>query len=111
MGDHQQGGSVRNLSPRPHFCRDLSLVAVAPDGEYAACCGLWYHDLTDYAYVEPVCTVPSCRKKGLARALLSEALNRAEKLGAKKAYVISDLPFYQDLGFQKDHHYSFYRKP
>lgn len=100
-----------NLSPRPHFCRDLSLVAVAPDGEYAACCGLWYHDLTDYAYVEPVCTVPSCRKKGLARALLSEALNRAEKLGAKKAYVISDLPFYQDLGFQKDHHYSFYRKP
>ena len=39
-----------------------------------------------------------------------EAFSRAKALGAKKAYVISDLPFYEKLGFQKAQHYSFYRK-
>ena len=63
-----------------------------------------------YAYVEPVCTIPSYRRKGLAAALLSEAFSRAKALGAKKAYVISDLPFYEKLGFQKKQQYSFYRK-
>ena len=31
------------------------------DGEYVSYCCLWYSDKTDYAYVEPVCTVPSYR--------------------------------------------------
>ena len=66
--------------------------------------------IRDYAYVEPVCTIPSCRGKGIAAALLSEAFSRAKALGAKKAYVISDLPFYEKLGFEKTQHYSFYRK-
>ncbi len=48
--------------------------------------------------------------KGIASALLSEALNRAKALGAKKADVISNLPFYEKLGFEKAQHYSFYRK-
>ena len=66
---------------------------------------LWYVD-----YVEPVCTIPDYRGKGIAAALLSEAFSRAKALGAKKAYVISDLPLYEKLGFQKAQHYSFYRK-
>jgi predicted N-acetyltransferase YhbS len=60
--------------------------------------------------VEPVCTIPGYRGKGIAAALLSEAFSRAKALGAKKAYVISDFPFYEKLGFQKAQHYSFYRK-
>ena len=48
--------------------------------------------------------------KGIATALLSEAFSRAKALGEKKAYVISDLPLYEKLGFQKAQHYSFYRK-
>ena len=88
----------------------LGLAAVAPDGELAAFCCLWYHPGTDYAYVEPVCTVPSHRGKGLAKALLSEALTRAKALGAVKAYVISDMAFYEKLGFRKVFHYTFYWK-
>lgn len=48
--------------------------------------------------------------KGIASALLSEAFSRAKALGAKKAYVISDLPFYEKLGFEKTQQYTFYRK-
>lgn len=92
----------RHLNPR------LSLTCLAPNGEKAAYCCVWFHPQSDYAYVEPVCTVPAYRGKGLAKALLWEALNRARELGAKEAYVISDLKFYERLGFEKAKRYSFY---
>ena len=95
---------------RRHLNKRLSLTALAQDGGKAAYCCVWFRPDTDYAYVEPVCTIPSCRGKGIAAALLSEALNRAKSLGAKEAYVISDLPFYEKLGFEKAQQYSFYWK-
>ena len=61
-------------------------------------------------YVEPVCVIPEYRQKGIGRAMIYEALNRARSLGAKKAYVISDQEFYERIGFKKDRHYSFYQK-
>ncbi|MBR2592225.1 MAG: GNAT family N-acetyltransferase, partial [Oscillospiraceae bacterium] len=96
---------------RKHFNRELSLSAMDPSGEPVSHCSLWFHKDTDYAYVEPVCTVPAYRGKGIASALLTEAFARAKALGAKKAYVISDLPFYERLGFEKTRSYTFYRKP
>ena len=96
---------------RPHLNKRLSLAAAAPDGALAAYGCVWYRPDTDYAYVEPVCTVPAHRGKGIAAALVSEALTRAGALGAREAYVISDLPFYEKLGFEKARQYTFYRKP
>ena len=96
---------------RKHMRRELGIAAVDETGEYAAFCCLWYSEKTDYAYVEPVCTIPRHRGKGVAKALLYEALNRARALGARKAYVISDMPFYEKLGFRKAFHFTFYRKP
>lgn len=95
---------------RGHFNRSLSLAAANAAGDLVSYCCLWYHDKTDYAYVEPVCTVPAYRGKGIAGALVLEALNRAKELGAKKAYVISDLAWYEKLGFVKDRHFTFYWK-
>lgn len=95
---------------RKHMRRELGIAAVDGTGEYAAFCCLWYSEKTDYAYVEPVCTIPRHRGKGLAKALLYEAMDRAKALGAKTAYVISDMPFYEKLGFRKAYHYMFYRK-
>ena len=97
--------------PRPHFNKALSLAAVTEDGEPVSYCSLWYHPQTDYAYVEPVCTVPAWRGRGAARAVIFEALNRARLLGARQAYVISDQIFYEKLGFEKVLHYTFFRKP
>ena len=59
--------------------------------------------------MEPLCVIPEYRGKGVAKALVYEALNRARSLGAKKAYVISDMPFYEKLGFKKEKRYTFYR--
>ncbi|MBR5343124.1 MAG: GNAT family N-acetyltransferase [Oscillospiraceae bacterium] len=98
------------LGIRPHFRPGLSVAAHAPDGEAAAYACLWYDERTDYAYVEPVCTIPRHRGKGLGRAVVCEAMNRAAELGAKKAYVISDQPFYEKLGFVRDRRFVFYRK-
>ena len=95
---------------RRHFNKALCLSAADPSGEPVSHCSLWFHSDTDYAYVEPVCTIPGYRGKGIAAALLSEAFSRAKALGAKKAYVISDLPFYEKRGFKEAQHYSFYRK-
>ena len=67
--------------------------------EYCAHCGLWYTE-GDTAYVEPVATVPGHRKKGLAKAAIYEACNRARKLGAKRATVLSDQEFYYRIGFE-----------
>ena len=96
--------------PRPHFNPRLGLAAADGTGELQACCILWYHPDTDYAYVEPVCTAPAWRGKGAAKALLTEALCRARALGAKKAYVISDQAFYRRLGFRTEFYFSFYQR-
>lgn len=95
---------------RKHFDPILSIAAKSSDREYVSYCCLWYSDKTDYAYVEPVCTVPSCRGKGIAKAVIYKALNRARALGAKKAYVISDTEFYEKLGFENEYRFSFYWK-
>ena len=95
---------------RKHFNKDLGVAAVNENGEMVACCLLWYMPGTDYVYVEPVCTIPSYRGKGVAKALIFEALRRAKKLGANRAYVISNMEFYEKLRFRKKHHYTFYWK-
>ncbi|WP_243151894.1 GNAT family N-acetyltransferase [Clostridium senegalense] len=91
-----------NLNPLLH------IAAENKDGEYVAYCGLWYNQKTDYAYVEPVCTIPEYRGEGVGKAVVLEALKKCFSLGAKKAYVISDIYFYKSLGFHKHSHYTFY---
>ena len=96
-------------SNRVHYNPYLS-ITVKMDDKYVGHVSLWFSEKTDYAYVEPVCVIPEYRQKGIGRAMIYEALNRARSLGAKKAYVISDQEFYEKIGFKKDRHYSFYQK-
>ena len=95
---------------RKHMKKELGVAARNEAGDLVSICILWHSDKTDYVYVEPVCTIPSYRGKGVAKAVIHEALNRAKKLGAKKAYVISDMDFYAKLGFVSRYHYTFYEK-
>ena len=75
-------------------------VFAIKDGEYAAHCGVWYNG-GNTAYIEPVATVPEHRGKGLGRAVVYEAANRAKEQGAKRAIVLSDQDFYKRLGMIK----------
>ena len=96
---------------RKHFLKDLGVAAMNEANEPVALCCVWYQPKTDYAYVEPVCTIPAYRGKGVGKAVVNEALNRARTLGARSAYVISNQVFYEKLGFRITDHYTFYRKP
>lgn len=77
----------RNIQFAPLYRRDLDLVAVAPDGSIAAFCAIWFDDVTRSAYFEPVATVPAHQRRGLAKALMSEGLQRLQRMGALTAFV------------------------
>jgi GNAT superfamily N-acetyltransferase len=71
----------------PSFRRELDLVAVAPDGSFAAYAGIPYDEINRRGIYEPVCTHPDHQRKGLARALMTEGLHRLRALGAVDATV------------------------
>lgn len=95
---------------RPHFNPYLCIVVQNNKNELVASASTWYDPRTDYAYVEPVCVIPECRRLGLGKAVVCTALNHARELGAKIAIVNSNQEFYKRLGFKKRNHYTFYWK-
>lgn len=77
----------RNIQTMPLYRRDLDVVAVAPEGEIAAFCTVWYDDFTRTGYFEPVGTVPEHQQKGVGKTVLYEALHRLKARGATLATV------------------------
>lgn len=93
----------KNVQRVPLYRRDLDIVAVAADGEFAAFCTVWFDDVTRTAVFEPVGTHPDHQKRGLGKAVMSEGLRRAQKLGATLATVSSYSTgahaLYESMGF------------
>ncbi len=88
----------------PSFHPDLDLVAVAPDGAFAAYVGVPYDQANRRGIFEPVCTHPDHQRKGLAGALMQEALLRLHAIGAVDATVdtgdmVPANRFYDSMGF------------
>ena len=83
----------------PNFRKDLTIVAVAPNGDYAAFAGMWTVPDNDVAYLEPVATDPTYRRKGLGTAIVQESLRRVSDEVIRIVWVGSGLVFYQDMGF------------
>ncbi len=77
----------RNIQNAPLYRRDLDLIAVAPDGAIASFATIWFDDVTQSAYFEPVATVPEHRRRGLAKATITEGLKRLKRMGAAVAFV------------------------
>jgi GNAT superfamily N-acetyltransferase len=71
----------------PLYRRDLDIVAAASDGTLAAFCTLWYDDVTRTGYFEPVATVPEHLRRGLGKAVMTEAIRRIQRLGATHVTV------------------------
>ena len=71
----------------PLYRRDLDIVAVAPNGDLASFCTVWYDDVTRSAYFEPVGTYAPYQRRGLATAVMVEGLHRVKHLGATIAFV------------------------
>ncbi len=51
-------------------------------GEYVCFSGMWWVPENKLAYMEPLCTIPEYRHRGLAAAALSEHYRRTKELGA-----------------------------
>jgi predicted N-acetyltransferase YhbS len=84
----------------PNYRMELNIVAVAPNGDFAAYSGSWYVAANRVAYIEPVATDPAYRRLGLGTAVVLEAVRRARRLGATTAWVGSDQEFYLQMGFE-----------
>ena len=72
-------------------------AAVAPDGEYACALGMWVDEANQYAYLEPLATVPEYRRMGLATICLVEAMKKTKERGAKYCFCGSR-EFYTAIG-------------
>jgi GNAT superfamily N-acetyltransferase len=92
-----------NVQRIPLYRRDLDIVAVAPDGTFAAFCTAWFDDVTRTGVFEPVGTAPAHQRRGLGKAVMFEALRRLQRLGADLAAVGSYSPaahaLYHSAGF------------
>lgn len=93
--------SRQKMFDTPKARRALKIAVVAPTGEFVAFCGTFYEPTNRFGYVEPVATDPRYRRLGLGKAAVLEGIRRCGLFGAQVAYVGSDQPFYQALGFKK----------
>jgi len=88
----------------PSFRRELDLVAEAPDGTFGAYVAIPYDAVNRWGIVEPVCTHPEHRRKGLAQALLQEGFLRLREMGGLEVTVdtgdmVPANALYDSLGF------------
>jgi mycothiol synthase len=104
--DQYQGWEwYRNVQRAPLYRRELDLVAVAPNGELAAFCTVWFDEATASAAFEPVGTHPAHQRRGLGKALMVEGLRRAHALGATLvtagSYSQASGALYDSIGFSE----------
>jgi mycothiol synthase len=99
--------TIRQITRSPLYRADLDLIAVAPDGSVAAFVTAWLDTTNRTLEFEPVGTHPAHRHRGLATALIHEALRRAAAHGAAIAYVSAEYAntaanrFYAAAGFEE----------
>jgi predicted GNAT family acetyltransferase len=70
---------------------------------------MWWTPQNHLAYMEPLCTVPDYRHKGLAAAALSELYRKMKQCGATHITGGSN-PFYARIGFKPMIQWTFWKK-
>lgn len=105
------GGAERgyHLIAAPHAMPELDVVIKNAQGEYVCYAGMWMVPENNLAYMEPLCTVPECRRMGLASAALAELYRRTKPLGATHMTGGSH-PFYPGIGFRPAFTWTFWEK-
>jgi len=70
---------------------------------------MWWVPENRLAYMEPLCTVPGHRGKGLAAAALSIHVRRLRPLGAR-LMTGGGSPFYAHIGYNRQIHWLHWKK-
>lgn len=77
----------------------LPLTIADQKGEYACYAGMWWTPENKLAYMEPLCTIPEYRHRGLASAALSELYRRTKVLEATHM-TGGGAGFYKAIGYK-----------
>jgi GNAT superfamily N-acetyltransferase len=97
------------MAPSPHSTHEYDVVIADENGEYVCFAGMWWIPQNKLAYMEPLCTSPEHRRKGLAAAALTRHYRRMKALGATHMSGGED-PFYEKIGYGNGYHFSFWKK-
>ena len=97
------------MAPLPHSTHEYDVIIADEQGEYVCFSGMWWVAQNKRAYMEPLCTAPEHRRRGLAAAALTVHYRRMKALGTTHMTGGGD-PFYEKIGFGKGLHFSFWKK-
>lgn len=97
------------VSPSPHATPEYNIIIADTNEEYVCFAGMWWVPQNKLAYMEPLCTHPDHRRKGLAAAALTEQYRRMKALGATCMTGGED-EFYKKIGYGKGSHWTFWKK-
>ncbi len=100
----------------PGYCRDLDVLAVAPDGVIAAYVNCWLDPVNRIGDFGPVGARPAYRRRGLTRAVLLEGMRRLQAAGMDRVCVSTGVSntaarlLYESVGFAVVNRYLDYVK-
>ncbi len=99
---------LETYSTASFYREDLDIVAVAPEGEFAAFCTARIDPVSRITELEPVGTHPDHRKLGLGKAVILESFKRVEKYKPTAIVILGAAPsegarrLYKSVGFVKN---------
>lgn len=86
------------IAPPPHSSYEYNVIIADDNDDYVCFSGMWWVPENRLAYMEPLCTVPEYRKRGLASAALTQHYRRLKPLGAE--YMTGGgSDFYRKIGY------------
>lgn len=98
-----------HMEASPHATSQYDVAIQNEVGEYVCWAGMWWTPGNHLAYMEPLCTVPEYRHKGLAAAALSEMYKRMKPLGATHMTGGGN-PFYKTIGYEPMITWTYWKK-
>ncbi len=107
--DYQHEQNNYQLQAAPHATMDLGVIIADEQGEYVCYAGMWWTPQNKLAYMEPLCTIPEYRNRGLAAAALSEMYRKTKKLGATHM-TGGDNEFYKKIGYKSGVKWTYWQK-
>lgn len=97
------------IAPPPHATYEYNVIIANEQGEYVCFSGMWWVPKNKLAYMEPLCTIPEYRRKGLAAAALSRHYEALKPLGAEIMTGGGNV-FYGKIGYEDGIHWLHFRK-
>lgn len=107
--NHQYEHSNYLLAVAPHATFEQAVIISDEKGEYTCYAGMWWTPENKLAYMEPLCTIPEYRNRGLASAALSELFRRMKRLGA--THMTGGMnEFYKKIGYKPAVKWTYWKK-